>query len=99
MKEINLLYDDDVHDVDILLVPDHIADEIEKVMFEFNAWLCVPENRERFMISDAKGNKVLGIDTKEFVWWLENVKLCKSESVFVLEQHTSFRPEYPTADF
>jgi hypothetical protein len=98
MKPINILYDGLIDDVDIVLVPDEIADSIEQVVGEFWRWLEVPENKKRFLKPDEKWGQVLSVDTKEFLWWMNNIKITGEEAM-ILQQHTSFVTEYPTAEF
>lgn len=97
MQKINLVYEDDYDDVDILLVPDYVAEDIQKILQEFFDWVAIPENGFRFKI-ELNGEKVLSIDTSEVVWWLENHVIKEGESVEVLKQHTTFCPEYPRGD-
>ena len=98
MEKINLVFDDEYDDVDILLVPKAIADNIDAVVNEFFSWTAIPENGQRF-VAEAFGKTVLGIDTKEFIWWLNEIKISGDEKAQVLEEHTSYCPEYPRADF
>ena len=99
MKPINILFDEQYDDVDIALVPDEIAFSIEQTVQEFFAWLEMPENKSRFMKPHEKWGEVLNIDTEEFLWWLNHVKIADTEKATILQQHTSFVKEYPTADF
>ena len=102
MRGINLLFDEDYQDVDILEVPEKIAANIESIVREFNAWLCIPCNGARFLVETASEKKVLAIGTKEFVWWLNNVKLeefDEKEKVKIVKQHTDYDDSLPTACF
>ena len=67
MRKINLLYDCDYDDVDILMVPDHVAEDIERVVMRFNHWLMDPENRKQFL-APYKGRMELSIGTKEILF-------------------------------
>lgn len=99
MKKINLIYEDDYNDVDILLVPDDVADNIDDVVRCFFSWLRVEENASRFMVTTASGHKGLSVDTKEFIWWLNNIWIRNDSEAKVIVQHTSYQNEYPRADF
>lgn len=99
MKRINIVFEYDYEDVDIMLVPDEIADNIEAIVREFNTWLYNPENRHRFLIENADGTTVLGIGSLEFLWWLNNYRIRNDESAMIIEQHTSYCPQLPMADF
>ncbi len=97
MKAINLVFDDDYEDVSILLVPDNIADNINNIMHEFNKWLKIPQNSERFLVPH-KGTMVLNICSKEFLWWLNNCKIIDESKAIILDDHAKFCPNYPRAD-
>lgn len=99
MKPINILFDEIYNDVDLILVPDEIASAIDQVVRDFHTWLDVPENKNRFMKPNERWGQVLVIDTQEFVWWLNNIKILGKEKATVLKQHTSYIEEYPTANF
>ena len=99
MKPINILFDGIYNDVDIILVPDWIANAIDQVVLDFHSWLSIPENKSRFMKPNERWGQVLMIDTQEFVWWLNNVKILSQEKSMVVKQHTSYIEEYPTAHF
>ena len=99
MKCINLVYGDDYEDVDILSVPDEIVENIDKIMWDFFDWTEVPENKQQLLVKDVKGNNVLGIDTEEFLYWLNNIKITDGPKAVVIKQHTSMCPEYPVAEF
>ena len=70
LKRINVVYDDEFGDVDILLVPDDIADNIGHVVWEFNQWLSLPKNRNQFVVKTINGYGIISIGTEEFLWWL-----------------------------
>ena len=97
-----MLFDEDYQDVDILEVPEKIAENIESIVREFNMWLCTPGNGSRFLVETASGKKVLAIGTKEFVWWLQNIKIKEidgEKTVEIVKEHTTFDDSLPTANF
>lgn len=94
MKRICLVYEYDYNDVDILLVPNFIAENIDSYVQQFFNWVALPEHKEQF----TKDN-VVAIGTNEFIWWLEHFVLSDGQYVTLLESHTQFVPEYPMADF
>lgn len=97
MKKINLVFDCDFDDVDILLVPDDIADNMDEVIRRFNRWLHNPQNRQRFLVP-YQGKMELGIDTGAFLWWLNTHEISNGAAATIIQQHTAFCPNYPTAD-
>ena len=99
MKRINVIYDGFTEDADILIVPDDIADSIEQVVWDFNIWLEDPQNSQPFSRINEKGYRYLNVDTKEFLWWLNNVKIVDNCKARIEKQHVSFVKEYPAAEF
>ena len=98
MKPINLVFENDLSDVDILFVPDYVAENIDHMVLEFNKWLLKPENRIKFL-APYKGKMELAIGTEEFLWWLNNCLIQEDENSTVFKQHTTFCPTYPAAYF
>ena len=99
MRSVNLLFEEEYDDVDIISVPDEIADNIDDVAQLFFKWLWIPENRQHFYVTLPDGKEALGIDTKEFLWWLNHVFLSSGKKAEIILQHTKYQPEYPTAYF
>ena len=99
MRRVNVVYDEVFDDVDILLVPDNIAENIEHIVNEFNHWLLLPENRGRFVVKVLDGYDILEIGTMEFLWWLNHVKIDTTQKASILTQHTNLVPDYPCAEF
>ncbi len=98
MQKINLIYDDILDDVDILLVPDCIAYDIENVIQEFGYWLSVPENSDQFLNATINGHRYLAIGTAEFMWWLNNIKITGENKAVITDQHTTYNPGFPVAN-
>jgi hypothetical protein len=99
MKLINLVYEYDYDDVDIVSVPDHVCDNIDRVVQEFNDWTGNTRDHGWFVIDD-KGKEVLATGTKEFVKWLnDNYFRYENKEIVVVKAHTKYNPKYPTADF
>lgn len=99
MRPINIVYEGCYDHVDVVLVPDEIANSIESVVQEFFCWLTIPENNNRFMVPHERWGEVLMIGTKEFIWWLNYVRLPDGEKATILQQNTTFVDAYPTAEF
>lgn len=99
MKRVCVVFDDEFDDVDIILVPDDIADNIECVVWEFNQWLRMPENRSRFVIRIIDGYEMISINTEEFVWWLNQFRIDAAQKAIILIQHTELVSDYPRAEF
>lgn len=99
MKTINIVFDDVYNDVDLLLVPDEIADDVDMVISEFNKWLSVPDNQQRFLVPYAGESMVLSIGTEELLWWLNHVKIIGENKASIVRQHTQFVPSFPVVCF
>ena len=99
MKTINIVFDDLYNDVALLLVPDEIADSVDMVVWEFNNWLSVSDNQQRFLVPYTNETMVLAIGTEEFLWWLNHVKIIDKNKASIIRQHTQYVPSFPTAHF
>lgn len=99
MKRINMVFDNEYESADILLVPDQIADEIEKVVWDFNIWLKNPEHAQRFMITGADNKIYLNINTEDFIWWLNNIRIVDDNKAQLEQQFVPYVPAYPIAEF
>ena len=95
MKKINLIFDEVYDDVDILLVPDDIAECIESVMLEFGRWLSCDENAKCFRTGQGK---FLAIGTSEFLWWLNSIKITQGCKATIFTKHTECDPSLPKAE-
>ena len=96
MKRINLIYECAYNDVDILCVPDYVADNIEYVEREFLHWINNKSLPHRFKKKDRAGNTTIMLETGEFIWWLNNLFITNGERASIIEMHGYYRPEYPS---
>ena len=99
MKNINLMYGNDTDDVDILCVPDRIADHLEEVVQTFFQWMSDKSHSHDFWLELPSGCRCLALDTTAFIWWLNNFYLRDMEYVSVVKKHTKLCNAYPIADF
>ena len=99
MKKINLVYDDYYKSVDILLVPDDVADNISDVVREFFYWLGHTSNHPYF-VTDDSGRKMLISNSTIFAERL-NMMYNKNgdQKSMVIKVGAEYCPEYPTAEF
>ena len=109
MKLINILYDyeyDDVQDtievtdcVDIVRVPDFVCDNLDSIVQKFFDWVSNTKNYN-YYIKNANGEEVLAIGTNEFVKWLNETYIqCENQEITIVETHTEYNPNYPSALF
>lgn len=98
MRKINLIFDGVYDDADILLVPECIAEDTEKVMYEFGKWLLCAEEAKRFRTLNAPQGKFYEIGTDEFIWWLNNIKITEGTKASIIKQHIEYDPLLPKAE-
>ena len=98
MTKINLVYENDYDDADILLVPKDAAESIDETVQLFFDWVHMPEQENRFKVL-LHGRLVTSIGTKEFLWWLNNIYHEGKENAYLIAEHVSACPDYPFANF
>lgn len=109
MKLINILYDyeyDDIEDtiivtdyVDIISVPDVVCNNLDTIVQKFFDWVANTKNH-KYHIKNANGEEVLAVGTNEFIKWLNNNYIqCENQEIKIVEEHTSYNPNYPSALF
>lgn len=97
MKLFNVVYDDDMKDVDIISVPNCAALRIKEITQEFLRWL--PHAREEIYWTTVNGNRCSVCETAGFVSWLNNNYCeCKSEATIV-EEHVNYNDNYDIIEF
>ena len=99
MKKVNVVFDEDYNDVDIILVPISISEEIENYLQCFFDWATAIPNREKYEITDQFGKTVVSLGTFEFVNWLNEHVLVFPEYATILEQHTEYLPDASVIEF
>ena len=99
LKLINLLYEYDYDDVDIICVPDNIADNIEETVQSYQSWMYKNIDKHSFWRFSASGCKILSLGTDEFLWWLNGQCIKSGEKAHLISSHVKFRDELPFADF
>ena len=85
MKNINLVYGNDTDDVDILCVPDRVADHLEEIVQMFFRWMSDPDHSHNFWMMSPSDCRYLALDTTEFIWWLNNFYLSGTEYISVVK--------------
>ena len=109
MKLINILYDykyDDIEDtvivtgdVDIVSVPDFVCNNIDAVVQKFFYWASSTRDHGYF-VQNTSGHEVLAVGTNEFIKWLnDNYIQYENQEIVVVEAHTKYNPNYPSAEF
>lgn len=99
MEPINVVFEDDYADVDIILVPDSLRESIEEYLQQFFNWAIAPENRSNFEVTNPKGDKIVSIGTVEFICWLNEYVCNNLQPAIILKQHTAFLEDAPVIEF
>ena len=100
MKKVNIIYDDEFQDVDIIAIPDDIFGDVDKLGALFIQWVIESAPKDdRDYWSIKNGEYLLIIETIGLVKWLNN-HYCKNGSkAYIVEQHTSYCSEYQSIEF
>ena len=97
MVYLNILYEDDMDDVDIICVPDHIATRINSLSQEFLDWLPNAINDMYWTMID--GRKCSVCETEGFVKWLNDNYCENSQMVTIIKKHVQYVNEYNSIEF
>jgi hypothetical protein len=100
MMMINLVYEYDLTDVDIILAPDFVSDQIERITQQFFSWLSNPGVEHDNWVTNSKGVRCLSCETEGFVKWLNEFILgdCHEKAIILL-QHTNVNDTIASAHF
>ena len=115
MKLINVAYDYEYDDndvlidmgpVDILCVPDYVHDHLEDIVKEFDYWVGdeVYEGEKskhpEYWAQQENGEVVMNVGTEHFINWLnDHYYHCENKKSYMVEENTTYNPDYPTAEF
>ena len=90
MEKVNIIYDDEMDDVDIIAIPKEMCREIENLVQSYMEWLMesAPKDDEDYWIT-INGKRFSNLETVGFVKWLNNYYCNNSGKVSIIEQHTS----------
>lgn len=98
MKKINIIFEYDYSDVDILSVSNYVADNLDEIVQRFFDWMSDEKNNHNYRIQNSNGTSTLEIGTEAFVWWL-NTQCIGDTNAKIMAQHVNYCPDYPIADF
>lgn len=100
MERLNIIYDDDMDDVDIIAIPKEMCREIENSVKRFMEWLMesAPKDDEDYWIT-INGKQFSNLETVGFVKWLNTYYCNNSSKVFIVEQHTSYCSQFKSIEF
>ena len=98
MKKINLVFEGDLNDVDILLVPDNIYDNIDDLCQKFLDWES-PDRTDQDYWEHEKNGWVQVTETIGFVKWLNLYYCGQGEKVEIIKQHTRIDRHLKSIEF
>ena len=97
MVYLNILYEDDMYDVDIICVPDHIATRINSLSQKFLDWL--PNAIHDMYWTMIDGRKYSVCETEGFVKWLNDNYCENRQMVTIIKKHVKYVNEYNSIEF
>ena len=99
MVRVNILYENEIEDVDIILVPKEIANKIETVTQKFFNWIFEEENKKRFQKENEKDHVYTAVSAKDFIWWINKYEIHNPPYASLVEEHTTLCSDFPIALF
>ena len=99
MIHINIVFDEEMDDVDIIALPENIFRDIASITRQFMDWLPDAPKYDSDYWAHINGKSCLTLETDGFVKWLNQTYCHGSNEVFIVEQHTKYHPEYQRIDF
>ena len=98
MQLINLVFEGDYSDADILAVPDEILDKLEEYLQDFYDWLPKHLNEHSFWAKTKSGDLYYRIGTDEILWWINQKVLNGKQAAFVVQAHCHADPNLITIE-
>ena len=83
MINVNILFDDDYKDMDIIAVPKEFSEKIILLAEEFECWEGPKNDPEYWSLNSNTGKLVKNVETSGFVKWL-NKFYCNGEKKHIL---------------
>ena len=98
MKRVNIIYDGDFADCDIIIVPDNMLSSMRDYLESIFAWL--ENNRKRETLPEGyylliNGIKYPALNTQGIVNWLNKLIFGERVVVSIFKEHTRLDPKYP----
>lgn len=97
LKKINIIYDGNYDDVDIISIPDHIFLKSREIVQEFLLWEAPEEDSDYWMVLENKRYCV--VETKGFVKWLNTFYCGELEKAHIVKEKTHYCSEYDIIEF
>lgn len=97
MTKVNIVFDDDFEDADIIAIPNEIAAQIEALSQEFLNWVTNTTDSDYWTIID--GQKYVIAETDGFVKWLNSYYCLKTKKAYIVTQNINYCPQYKIVEF
>ena len=97
MTKVNIVFDDTFDDADIIMIPDEIVSDIEKIAQEFLDWIPDAEDSDYHTI--LNGKRCIVAETDGFIKWLNKFYCNETEKAYVVARNTDYCPEYKIIEF
>ena len=94
MKYVNIVFEDDINDSDLILVPDYVASDLVKYSQAFFDWLSDSPKKMFGSVS------YIECETEDFLYWLNHYVIKPDEEkAKVVLQHVRYNPLYKSLEF
>ena len=94
MVNINIVYEEQYEDTDIISLPDEIYADLNSIINEFMAFLkYAPKDDSDYWI-EIDGVLCSVLETVGFIKWLNNTYCMGTEKAVIIKQHTDYDPKY-----
>lgn len=93
----NILYEGDKEDVDIICVPNSVAEKIKTLTQMFLDWL--PNAEDEIYWETINGRKVSVCETDGFIKWLNDNYCTTIPKSYVVIRHSKICNEYDVIEF
>ena len=95
---VNVLFDDQYDDCDVISVPDNIGINIEFYAQKFCDWLNSGDITDEYYVT-LNGKQYVSLETVGFVNWLNDCVCIDCFKCEVVAQHKKQNPKYKTVEF
>ncbi len=97
MTNVNLVFDGNYDDADIIAVPDDLVSIIEELGYEFLRWVSTAEDSDYWTIID--GRRCVVAETNGFLKWINSCYCKETEKAYIVAKNINFCPDYRIIEF
>ncbi len=100
MERINIIFEDDYNDVDIIAIPRELSAIIIKIAYEHSFWVAdkAPKDDSDYW-ENINGELSPILETVGFVKWLNNYYCKGKRRAIILKQHTKFVSDFRSIEW